>query len=66
MTQTERGPLVLVVDDDARNAKLLSRILEAEGMRSRIAPDGETALALVAAQLPDMVLLDVMMPGLDG
>jgi len=60
------APLVLVVDDDARNSRLLSRILEAEGYHTRSAPDGESALAQVAAERPDMMLVDVMMPGLDG
>jgi two-component system alkaline phosphatase synthesis response regulator PhoP len=57
---------VLVIDDEA-SIRLLCRInLEAEGMEVLEAPDGPTGLALARGELPDVVLLDVMMPGLDG
>src|SRR5215211_3706792 len=57
---------VLVVDDDA-GLRLICRFnLEAVGMEVREAPDGETALAMATAEPPDVILLDVMMPGLDG
>ncbi len=57
---------VLVVDDDEHNRALLRDNLEARGHEIIEAADGETALQIVAAQSPDVVLLDVMMPGLDG
>ena len=57
---------VLVIDDEAP-IRLLCRInLEAEGMEVLEAATGPAGLALARAELPDVVLLDVMMPGLDG
>ena len=57
---------VLVVDDEAP-IRLLCRVnLEAEGMTVLEAADGEQGLELARAQLPDVVLLDVMMPGRSG
>jgi len=57
---------VLVVDDDP-GLRLICRFnLETAGMEVREAPDGETAIALAVADPPDAILLDVMMPGLDG
>jgi DNA-binding response OmpR family regulator len=60
------GTKVLVVDDEAP-IRLLCRVnLEAEGMAVLEAADGVTGLALARGEQPDVVLLDVMMPGLDG
>jgi DNA-binding response OmpR family regulator len=57
---------VLVIDDEAP-IRLLCRVnLEAEGMEVLEAPDGPTGLELAGAGSPDAILLDVMMPGLDG
>ena len=57
---------VLVVDDEAP-IRLLCRVnLEAEGMTVFEAPDGRTGLEVARAEKPDAILLDVMMPGLDG
>jgi DNA-binding response OmpR family regulator len=57
---------VLVVDDEAP-IRLLCRVnLEAEGMDVVEASDGETGLESAKAEQPDVVLLDVMMPGMDG
>ncbi|MBV8259118.1 MAG: response regulator [Actinobacteria bacterium] len=57
---------VLVIDDEAP-IRLLCRVnLEAEGMQVLEAADGPTGLDLARAERPDVVLLDVMMPGLDG
>ena len=57
---------VLVIDDEAP-IRLLCRVnLEAEGMRVSEAGDGPGGLALARTQQPDVILLDVMMPGLDG
>ena len=60
------GFRVLVVDDDADMASFLARLLRAEGMFVDSAGDGEAALARIAASQPDLVLLDVMMPGTSG
>jgi signal transduction histidine kinase/BarA-like signal transduction histidine kinase len=57
---------VLIVDDNVNNLRLLRTILEANGCRARMAPTGEMALAAARARLPDVVLLDVNMPGIDG
>ena len=57
---------ILVVDDIEANVRLLEAKLEAEYYEVMTAPDGPTALALAAAEKPDIVLLDVMMPGMDG
>lgn len=65
MEQTKQAT-ILVVDDDEFNLKLLKKMLAIEGHAVRIAASGEEALASVAEQLPDLVLLDVMMPGIDG
>ena len=57
---------VLVVDDILSNVKLLEAKLAAEYFEVLTASSGEQALTRVAAELPDIVLLDVMMPGMDG
>jgi putative two-component system response regulator len=57
---------VLIVDDEPRNIKLLETLLHAEGYATVIASNGKDALALAASEKPDLVLLDVMMPDMDG
>ena len=65
-TQRHEVTKVLVVDDEAP-IRLLCRVnLEAEGMDVLEAADGESGLEKARTELPDVVLLDVMMPGLDG
>ena len=58
--------LVLVVDDEPSIRALLEVTLQMEGYDVLVAPDGETALKLVAERRPDVITLDVMMPGMDG
>jgi len=65
MEQTKQST-ILVVDDDEFNLKLLNKMLSIEGHAVRTAASGDAALTSVAEQLPDLILLDVMMPGLDG
>lgn len=61
------GPrLVLVVDDDAKTVKLVRAYLEREGFRVATAGDGRSALRLVDAEMPDLIILDLMLPELDG
>lgn len=57
---------VLVVDDDPDMAGFLVRLLTQQGLQADIASDGHAAMAMIAASPPDMVLLDVQMPGPDG
>jgi class 3 adenylate cyclase len=59
-------PLILAVDDLPDNLEILRLRLESQGYRVITAADGEEALACVAQQRPDLVLLDIMMPKLDG
>ena len=59
-------PKVLVVDDDANIIAFLKRALAYEGYQVETAADGQTALAAARDNPPDLVILDVMMPGLDG
>ncbi len=59
-------PRVLVVDDTPHNVKLLADLLSARGYAVQTAASGEQALERIATQAPDLVLLDVMMPGLSG
>lgn len=57
---------VLVVDDTPHNVKLLADVLTVKGYAVTTAANGEEALAILAADRPDIVLLDIMMPGLSG
>ena len=59
-------PTILIVDDEERNIKLLKAILALESYKLIGAASGEEALQRIALSKPDLVLLDVMMPGLDG
>jgi len=57
---------VLIVDDEADNRELLRIILNWAGFATKTATGGEEALLSVAADPPDLILIDLMMPGLDG
>jgi CheY-like chemotaxis protein len=57
---------ILVVDDIADNSFLLQTVLEGEGYQVDVADNGSTALDKIVAHPPDLVLLDVMMPGMSG
>lgn len=57
---------ILVVDDDQRLADLVRRYLEIEGYAVLVAHDGRKALELIRGRQPDLVLLDLMLPGVDG
>ncbi|CAN5588559.1 two-component system response regulator MtrA [soil metagenome] len=63
---TDHHGRVLVVDDDASLAEMLSIVLRQEGFRPVVCPTGDAALAMFREHRPDVVLLDVMLPGLDG
>jgi two-component system, sensor histidine kinase and response regulator len=57
---------ILIVDDNIKNLEMTARILKEEGYRISLAQDGESALKNMEAATPDLILLDVMMPGIDG
>ncbi len=57
---------VLVVDDEPTIAEVVARYLERAGYRTRVAVDGAQALESAARQRPDLVVLDLMLPGIDG
>jgi adenylate cyclase len=59
-------PVVLVVDDQAANIRLLDAVLSPRGYRVLTATSGEEALAMLRDEQPHVVLLDIMMPGMDG
>lgn len=62
---TKTGVL-LIVDDHIANLQVLSKLLKEEGFEVRVARNGSRAIETVAYEQPDLILLDVMMPGLDG
>ena len=66
MIDARTGPRVLVVDDDDAAARLLQRILQPEGYAVEVAHDGDSAFTAVSSRQPDVVLLDVMLPGVNG
>ena len=57
---------VLVCDDDEPTRELLVAVLESEGFKVSSVPDGPSCLAALAGEQPDVLVLDVMMPGMDG
>ena len=57
---------ILIVDDEERNRKLLQLLLRADGYHTEQAANAEEALAAIAQSTPDLILLDVMMPGMNG
>jgi DNA-binding response OmpR family regulator len=63
---TDTATHVLVVEDDRTVAEVVTRYLEREGFSVESVGDGQEALARADAHLPDLVVLDIMLPGLDG
>lgn len=59
-------PLILVVDDEPNLCHAVQRVLEADGYRVATACDGATAIRMLPELKPHLVLLDIMMPGVDG
>lgn len=64
--QTKQAQTILIVDDTPDNLRLLARILSERGYKVRPAPGGAHALATVQKELPNLILLDVMMPDIGG
>jgi two-component system, cell cycle response regulator DivK len=60
------APLVLIVEDNPRNMTLVRDVLGYAGYRTLEASDGEEGVALARAHQPDLVLMDIQLPGIDG
>jgi two-component system cell cycle response regulator DivK len=60
------GPLVLIVDDNEKNLKLARDVLRAGGFRTLEAASGAEGIALAAEHLPDVILMDLRLPDMDG
>ncbi|MEO7337809.1 MAG: response regulator [Caldimonas sp.] len=59
-------PRVLVVDDNAMNVDLVTFVLEADGLHVESAVDAEQARSCIGARPPDLILMDIQLPGMDG
>lgn len=66
LPRAESGRLALVVEDDPKAAELVRLQLEEEGFRVQVAPDAEQGLELARSLRPDLITLDIMMPGMTG
>ena len=60
------GELILIVDDNEKNVKLVREVLRFAGYRTLEAASGEEAITLAGQQLPDLILMDIRLPGMDG
>ncbi|MBC8160692.1 MAG: response regulator [Roseiflexaceae bacterium] len=60
------GELILIVEDNEKNLKLARDLLQFKGYRTLEARDAESGLALAAAHHPDLILMDIQLPGMDG
>ncbi|WP_346398737.1 putative bifunctional diguanylate cyclase/phosphodiesterase [Pseudomonas syringae] len=63
---TQSAATILIIDDDVHVRELLEVLLQNQGYRTLTAESGELALAMIKRQAPDLILLDIMMPGMDG
>lgn len=66
ITNTLEEPTILIVDDNPTNLKVLFSYLKQFGLRTFVAKSGEDAIKQVHRLPPDLILLDIMMPGMDG
>jgi len=64
--QKAHGPQVLLVDDNPTNLQVLYQTLEGDGYRLLAARNGKDALSIAQRTIPDLILLDIMMPEMDG
>jgi twitching motility two-component system response regulator PilH len=58
--------LVLIVDDSPTEQHVLSQVLEKHGFETQVASDGEEAISMATTIRPDLILMDVVMPGMNG
>lgn len=63
---TQKTPTILIVDDNANNIKVIAVTLRSQNYKLVIATNGKNAIEMVEKTRPDLVLLDIMMPGMDG
>ncbi|WP_138499936.1 sensor histidine kinase [Nostoc sp. PA-18-2419] len=66
MNKNQNTGFILIVDDNPTNLSVVCEALNSEGLRFRVAMDGESAIAQVERNQPELILLDVQMPGIDG
>ncbi|BAY66364.1 response regulator receiver sensor signal transduction histidine kinase [Calothrix brevissima NIES-22] len=66
MSEIGNKGFILIVDDNPTNLSVLSEALTSKGLRFRVAVDGESAIAQVERNQPELILLDIQMPGIDG
>ena len=66
MSGIGEGRLILIIEDNEKNLKLARDVLRFHGFRTIEAVDGESGVALARERSPDLILMDVGMPGLDG
>jgi DNA-binding response OmpR family regulator len=59
-------PHILLADDDPRVVNVVTRYLDLEGYEMETVTDGEAAVSVAAANPPDLIILDIMLPGIDG
>jgi CheY-like chemotaxis protein len=57
---------ILAIDDDRLSQKIISKALKSGGYKARLADDGESGLSEALGEIPDIILLDVEMPGTNG
>jgi two-component system nitrogen regulation response regulator GlnG len=62
----EPGIQIMIVDDNSELCEILAHCLETEGFNTQVVHDGEDALGMMRSQVPDVMLLDIKMPGMDG
>ena len=62
----QRNPLVLIVDDNEKNRRLVGDLLRAAGFRTLDAGNAAEGIALATAHLPDVILMDLQLPDMDG
>jgi len=60
------GMKILIVDDTPANLDIMRKVLADKGLSISVAPNGEVALKVVPLVMPDLILLDIRMPGIDG
>lgn len=66
MTSAEPQPHILLVEDDRRLVALISAYLEKQGFSVKTSERGDTAVPMIIQSQPDLVILDLMLPGMDG